>query len=94
MRQSRCTEARMVEILREAGKASAAAAASTNQVGERTVRSWRQHFAGLEPNAVRKTKTLDAGSAKVEKPPAERDLEIVAMRDVVRLSGRTAAWTP
>jgi putative transposase len=74
----------MVEIPRAAEKTSVAATAKKNKFSEQMIYSGRQHFAGLEPNDVRKMKTLEAESAKLEKLLAERDLEIDAMREVVR----------
>jgi putative transposase len=61
-----------------------AAAAKKHKVSEQTIYFWRQHFAGLEPGDARKLKGLEAEDAKLKKLLAERDLEIDAMREVVR----------
>jgi putative transposase len=74
----------MVEILWEADRTSVAAAAKKNKVSEQAIYVWRQHFAGLEPSDVRKLKGLEAENAKLKKLLAERDLEIDAMKEVVR----------
>lgn len=57
-----------------------AAAAKHNGVSEQTIYAWRQHFAGLEPNDVKKLKALETENAKLKRLLAERDLELDAMR--------------
>lgn len=84
MRKSRFTEQRMVEILRESEKTFVAAVARKNKVSEQTIYSLRQHSAGLEPSDVKRLKALESENAKLKKLLVERDLEIDAMREMVR----------
>ena len=61
-----------------------AVTAKKHKVSEQTIYAWRQHFAGLAPNDVKKMKTLKAENAKLKKLLAKRDLEIDAMKEVGR----------
>jgi putative transposase len=74
----------MEEILREAERTSVAVTAKKHKVSEHTIYVCWQHFAGLEPNDVRKLKALEPENAKSKKLLAESDLAIDAMREVNR----------
>ena len=84
MRKSRFTDEQIVAMLREAERSSVAEVAKKNKVSEPTIYGWRKHFNGLEPQDVKRLKSLEAENAKLEKLLAERDLEIDLMREINR----------
>jgi putative transposase len=84
MRRSRFTDEQVVAMLREADRSSVAEVAKKHKVSEQTIYGWRKHFAGLEPQDVKRLKALEAENAKLKKLLAERDLEIDLMREINR----------
>ncbi len=65
-----------------------ATAAKKNKVRDQAICSWRQHFADVETNDIKKMKSLEAENAKLKKLLAERGLEIDSMDAVVRREWR------
>ena len=84
MRKSRFTDEQIVAVPREAKRTSVAEAAKKNKVSEQTIYSWRNHFNGLQPQDIKRLKTLETENNKLTKLLAERDLEIDLMREINR----------
>lgn len=54
------------------------------KVSEQTIYGWRKHFAGLEPQDIKRLKILVTENAKPKKLLAERELEVDLMRETNR----------
>ena len=82
MRQSRCSDEKMVVILREADGEPVTTVAKRHGVSEQTIYVWRKRFGSLEARDVRRLKQLETENARLKKLVAERDLEIEVMKEV------------
>jgi putative transposase len=84
MRKSRFTDGQIVTMLRDAERTSVAETAKKHKVSEQTIYSWRSHFNGLQPQDIKRLKSLETENSKLKKLLAERDLEIDLMREINR----------
>ena len=82
MKKGRFSEEQMVGILREADRNPVAQVAKKHGLSEQTIYTWRQRFAGLSADVVKRLRLLEQENTRLKKILAERDLEIEVMKEV------------
>ncbi len=61
---------------------SIAGVAKKQGISEQTIYTWRNRFAALQSDDVRRLKQHETGNARMKKLVAERDLEIEVMKEI------------
>ena len=82
MKKGRFSEEQMVGILREADRSSVVQVAKKNGTGDQTIYTWRQRFAGMSADDVKRLRLLEQENTRLKKILAERDLEIEVMKEI------------
>lgn len=82
MRKGRFSEEQMVGILREADRSPVAQVAKKHGISEQTIYTWRQRFAGMSADDVKRLRLLEQENTRLKKILAERDLEIEVMKEI------------
>jgi putative transposase len=86
VRKSNFTEAQIVDILAQAARedVSARDVCRLNHISEQTLYRWKRRYGDMSVSEVRRLRELEAENARLKRLLAERDLEIDAIKDVLR----------
>jgi putative transposase len=86
LKKSQFTEAQIVAILGQASASeiSVSELCRLNGIAETTFYRWRKRYGEMGVSEVRRLRELEAENARLKRLLAERDLEIDAIREVLR----------
>lgn len=86
MKQKRFTESQIVEILGQAARGDIPVRdiCALHGVHEVTFYRWKKKYGDMGTSDVKRLKELEGENARLKRLLAERDLEIDAIRDVLR----------
>ena len=82
MKKGRFSEEQMVGILREADRSLVARWPRSMESASRRSTTWRQRFAGMSADDVKRLRLLEQENTRLKKILAERDLEIEVMKEI------------
>ena len=86
MKQTRFTEAQIVDILAQAarGDMTARDVCNIHGISEKTFYRWKRKYGDMGTSEVKRLRELESENARLKRLLAERDLEIDAIKDVLR----------
>jgi putative transposase len=86
VKQSRFTEAQIVDILGQAARSDMTArqVCDLNGITEQTLYRWKKKYGDMGTSEVKRLRELEAENARLKRLLAESALEIDAIRDVLR----------
>ena len=86
MKQARFTESRIVDVLAQAarGDMTARDVCNLHGISEQTFYRWKRKYGDMSTSEVKRLRELEGENARLKRLLAERDLEIDAIKDVLR----------
>lgn len=86
MKQTKYTEAQIVDVLSQAarGEMTVRDVCRINSISEQTFYRWKRRYGDMQVSEVRRLRELEAENTRLKRLLAERDLEIDAIKDVLR----------
>jgi putative transposase len=91
LKKSKFSEEQIVRILQEAatGAKSQSQLCREHGISENTFYTWKRKYGGLQSQDVKRLKELEQENSQLKRLLAERDLEVDAVRSLIRKNG----WT-
>lgn len=91
MKQSKYSDEQIVSILQEAasGQKSQAQVCREHGISENTFYVWKRKYGSLQSQDVRRLKELEQQNSQLKRLLAERDLELDAVKTLLKKNG----WT-
>ena len=94
MKKSQFSEEQIVRLLQEAASGQKSQSqlcrehgAAQRAPGENTFYTWKRKYGGLQSQDVRRLKELEQENSQLKRLLAERDLEVDAVRNLLRKNG-------
>jgi len=82
--RKRYTEEQIVKILQEGQAGKINEVCRKHGISEQTFFNWRNKFAGVGVQEIRRMRALETENTRLKRILAERDLEIDGMREVLK----------
>ena len=82
--KKRFTEEQIVKILQEGSSGTIKETCRRQGISEATFFNWRNRYSGMGIPEVRRLKELESENSRLKRIVADRDLEIDALREVIK----------